>query len=96
MLCEHLRELETAIQERGIEETYRGQAWGERCREWVYFDCRIDLARARERFKLAECIHDHEHFGTHDGQESGLVCSECNDAVMGIHPKSTRSAREFP
>jgi hypothetical protein len=96
MLCEHLKELEAAILARGIKETYRGKAWTDRCREWVYFDCLIDPEETRKRYIFAECVRHHEHFGTHDGQESGFVCSECNDAVMGLHPRSSRSAPGFP
>jgi hypothetical protein len=96
MLCEHLRELEAAILARGIEETYRGTPWTNRCREWVYFACFIHLEETREQFSLADCVQDHEHCGTHDGQEAGFVCSACNDAVMGLHPRSTRSAPRFP
>ena len=96
MLCKHLRELEVAILEQGIKETYRGQAWTERCREWAYFDCRFRSEKVRERFDLAECVRFHEHFGTHDGQEAGFVCLECDDAVMGIHPRSGRAAPTFP
>ncbi len=96
MLCEHLSELEAAILGRGIAETYRGQPWTDRCREWAYFNCLIDPETTREQFSLADCVRHHEHFGTHDGQESGFVCSKCNDAVMGLHPKSARSAPSVP
>jgi hypothetical protein len=43
MTCEHLLPLEEALLAEGIRETSRGQAWSENCREWVYFDCRLDL-----------------------------------------------------
>ncbi|ELR72485.1 hypothetical protein C900_01480 [Fulvivirga imtechensis AK7] len=33
----------------------------------------------------------HSHFGTHDGQEHGLICKECNDGIMGRHPEANRS-----
>lgn len=87
MTCRHLREIEQAIQARGIAETFRGAAWSRNCREWVYFDCFIDTAAVRERFSPDDCVHDHEHRGTHDGQERGLVCTQCNDAVMGVYEK---------
>jgi hypothetical protein len=29
----------------------------------------------------------HAHLGTHDGQEYGLVCEQCHDAIMGLHPE---------
>ena len=85
MVCEHLAELERALLEAGIAETFRGQAWTSNCREWVYFACYLDLAALRERFTFADCLQDHEHLGTHDGQEAGFVCTQCRDAVMGVH-----------
>ena len=83
MTCEHLRPLEQAILARGIRETFRGQAWSLNCREWVYFDCFIDAESVRRRFTLAECVQEHQHRGTHDGQERGFVCSQCHDGIMG-------------
>lgn len=88
MTCEHLLPLEEALLAAGIRETYRGQAWSENCREWVYFDCRLALPELRQRFQLASCVVYHEHFGTHDGQEAGFVCTIHQDGIMGLHPKS--------
>lgn len=83
MTCEHLRELESAIIARGVRETFRGAAWSNNCREWVYFDCYLDLEAARKAFTFAACVHDHTHRGTHDGEERGLVCAAHHDGVMG-------------
>ena len=83
MTCEHLSAVEQAIIDRGIRETVRGAAWSRNCREWVYFECYIDLDAVRSQFALADCVHDHQHRGTHDGQERGLVCTKCHDAIMG-------------
>jgi hypothetical protein len=85
MTCEHLRPLEEAIIAGGMKETFRGQAWSNNCREWVYFECYIDPATVRQKFMLAPCVHEHSHRGTHDGEESGFVCSQCNDGVMGAY-----------
>ena len=83
MTCEHLNDLEQAILAAGIVETFRGQAWSHACREWVYFDCFLDLEQIRAVHLLAECVHDHVHRGTHDGSERGFVCTHCHDALMG-------------
>ena len=88
MTCEHLIKLEKAILEQGIRETFRGQAWSRNCREWVYFDCYIDIEAVRERFALPDCVKDHSHRGTHDGQENGLYCSLCHDGIMGRYEPS--------
>lgn len=86
MVCEHLSALETEMLARGVKETARGQVWSRNCREWVYFDCFLDIPALRARFNFAPCVTDHIHRGTHDGQEAGLVCDQCWDAVMGVHP----------
>jgi hypothetical protein len=85
MLCEHLRLLETAIASKGIRETFRGQAWSNNCREWVYFDCYIDQEKVRSDFALPACVQDHSHRGTHDGEESGFVCHACWDGILGAY-----------
>lgn len=83
MTCEHLHALEQAILAREIRETYRGAAWSDNCREWVYFDCFLDLLAIREVVELDDCVVEHAHRGTHDGQERGFVCNQCHDAIMG-------------
>jgi hypothetical protein len=85
MTCEHLRQLEDAMIAAGIRETYRGQPWSNNCREWVYFDCFMDVDAVRHRFTFAACVKEHAHRGTHDGRERGLECTECHDAVMGAY-----------
>ena len=95
MVCEHLASLEQALIAAGMRETFRGAAWSRNCREWVYFDCVLDRIAIRERMQLPACVQDHEHLGTHDGQEAGFVCAMCHDGVMGIHPKSAGTAKAF-
>jgi hypothetical protein len=85
MVCEHLSPLEKALIDRGIGVTFRGQAWSMNCREWVYFDCFLDIRKIRRHISLPEFVHDHSHRGTHDGQELGLVCTVCHDGIMGSY-----------
>ena len=85
MICEHLKAIEAAIAARRIQETFRGRPWSLRCREWVYFDCFICLASVRKLFDLADCVVDHAHRGTHDGEERGLFCETCEDGIMGYY-----------
>lgn len=96
MVCEHLRALEEALLSAGIRETSRGQAWSAHCREWVYFDCVLDLAECRRLFDLADCVEEHRHLGTHDGCEAGLYCTLHEDGVMGRHPEAHPGGRSFP
>jgi hypothetical protein len=85
MVCEHLQQLEHEIIQAGINETFRGQAWTKNCREWVYFDCYLDRESIKKRFSFPDHIVEHEHKGTHDGQEAGFICKKCNDAIMGYY-----------
>lgn len=95
MLCPHLAALERALLAAGIPLTFRGQPWSSNCREWVYFDCWLDRPSLRARLQLDECVIDHEHRGTHDGQEAGFVCSQCWDGIMGRHAASKSGAAVF-
>jgi hypothetical protein len=68
MLCEHLAPLERELIAARVKETFRGQAWSDNCREWVYFACWLDRGAIRARMTLDPCVQDH----VHDGQEEGL------------------------
>lgn len=95
MTCEHLAPLERALIDARVPVTFRGKAWTENCREWVYFQCVLDRDALRTRFALADCVRDHEHLGTHDGQEAGFECVVCKDGVMGAHPRSAEGVLLF-
>ena len=96
MTCEHLYPLERELLENGIKETCRGSPWSKNCREWVYFDCVFtNLEKTRERFAMdTDLIQIHSHLGTHDGQEHGLVCQTCKDAILGKHPETVKLAKQ--
>jgi hypothetical protein len=94
-MCQHLSQLERELLDAGIPEIFRGKAWSKGAREWVYFDCVLDRRSLRTRLTLADCVVDHDHLGTHDGQESGFVCSQCHDGVLGIHPEFGSGRRAF-
>jgi hypothetical protein len=97
MLCQHLAQLEQELLAANIPVTFRGQAWSSNCREWVYFACWLDRQSIRSRIVFPEFVKDHVHRGTHDGQESGLVCAQCNDAVMGLYSSDqSEGSGKFP
>ena len=95
MVCEHLSPLEKAVLAEEVPVTFRGQALSMNCREWVYFDCFLDTSEIRNHISFPDCVQDHSHRGTHNGQERGLVCPLCNDAIMGPYePVAAKST--FP
>lgn len=84
MLCTHLANLEKAIIESGVKETYRGAAWSKNCREWAYFDVVLDTDALRHRFSLPDCVQIHENKDARSGLERGFVCTLCHDAIIGL------------
>ncbi len=96
MLCEHLNQLEAELIAQGCKETFRGQAWSDNVREWVYFDVCLDMPAVRQRFALDPCVVDHQHLGTHDGQEAGFECTIHQDGIMGRHPQHCQGVPTYP
>jgi hypothetical protein len=85
-----------AILAAGVAETFRGQAWTTNCREWVYFDCYLDAEAIRHQFELPPCVVDHVNDDPKSGRESGLVCTECHDGIIGLHQADAAGKRSFP
>jgi hypothetical protein len=85
-MCEHLKELDQELKARRISETYRGQAWSDNCREWVYYDCILDLEKIKARYSFPEFVEIHFNNDPKSGTEAGFICTMCQDAVMGLHP----------
>ncbi len=96
MICEHLIELERAIKSAGFSESYRGQPWSQNCREWVYFECVLDLGRIGKLFEFSPYVKVHKNDDPKSGRESGLVCDACKDGIMGIHAQDGRDKPIFP
>jgi len=86
-MCEHLINLDNELKAKPIRETFRGQPWTDNCREWVYYDCLLDLAKVRSRYQFPEFIADHVNDDAKSGLEAGFVCELCKDGVIGVHPK---------
>ncbi len=85
-ICEHLRTAQQYVQNQGGRVVWVGQPWSANCRTWVYFDVRLDCDQIIKSLGLADCIQIHDHRGTHDGSERGLVCTIHQDGIMGPHP----------
>ncbi|WP_175414752.1 hypothetical protein [Nibricoccus aquaticus] len=90
-MCPCLKPLDDALKLRGAKETFRGQAWSENCREWAYYQVVLVQPSVRAFYQLPDSVVDHAHLGTHDGAESGFVCTLHHDAIMGEHPARARA-----
>jgi tetratricopeptide (TPR) repeat protein len=78
-LCEHLAPLLAKLIEDGARVVSCCRPWSANCHIWVYVDRVVDVAGAMDPLAL------HEHRGTHDGSERGLVCRVHDDGLMGIY-----------
>ena len=91
-LCEHLRPAEKYVRDQGGRVISTAQPWSANCHVWVYFDVLLDSDRLIQGLGLANCVQVHDHRGTHDGSECGMVCTIHNDAIMGPHPADASPA----
>jgi len=91
-LCEHLQAAEKYICDQGARVVSRGRPWSANCHVWVYVDALLDCERLITGLALPSCIHIHDHRGTHDGSERGVVCTIHNDGIMGLHPEDASAA----
>ena len=87
-VCDHLQPLLNHLLASGAKITFAGQAWSRNCRMWVYFDRILDLPALEKQFPLPPCVSRHSHRGTHEGSETGLVCHEHHDALIGPYQES--------
>ena len=85
-LCAHLEPVLRVVMATGARIQYCGQAWSANCHIWVYFDTVLDCENLQTIHNLPGCVEIHDHRGTHDGAERGLVCREHHDGLMGTHP----------
>ena len=85
-LCEHLQTAAEYVQAHGAHVVFRGQPWSANCHVWIYFDVTLDCERLIQGLGLDPCVQIHDHRGTHDGSERGIVCTIHNDGIMGPHP----------
>lgn len=86
-MCEHLTTLDNELKTKWIKETYRGQPWSDNCREWVYYDCVLDVEKLKSRYNFDACVTVSQNDDQRSGRELGFYCELCYDAVMGFHPE---------
>src|SRR5262249_55499506 len=86
-VCEHLQAADKFVRAQGGQVVSAGRPWSANCRMWVYFDVLLDCESLITGLGLAPCVQVHDHRGTHDGSERGIVCTTHNDGIMGPHPQ---------
>jgi hypothetical protein len=85
-LCEHLAPAERYVRDQGAKLVSCCRPWSANCHIWAYFDALLDCERLIKTLCLDPCVKIHDHRGTHDGSERGLVCVVHHDGVIGRHP----------
>jgi hypothetical protein len=94
-VCEHLQAADKYVRDLGAHVISAGRPWSTNCRIWIYFDTLLDCERLIKGLGLAPCVQIHDHRGTHDGSERGIVCTIHNDGVMGAHPEDASPAAKI-
>lgn len=96
-LCEHLQAAEHLLREGGVRLFSLSRPWSDNCHLWAFYDAVIDCELLMARLRLDPCVQIHDHRGTHDGSERGLICSVHHDGLMGAHPLDAGPGRRhFP
>jgi hypothetical protein len=90
-LCAHLAGALEYVLGQNAQVVSCGQPWSKNCHIWVYFDALLDCEALIKELELDPCVRIHDHRGTHDGSERGIVCTVHQDALMGIHPSGAGS-----
>jgi len=94
-VCEHLQAADKYVRDQGAHVISAGRPWSANCHIWIYFDALLDCERLIKGLGLAPCVQIHDHRGTHDGSERGIVCTIHNDGVMGPHPEDASPAAKI-
>jgi hypothetical protein len=85
-VCAHLHPAEQYLRAQGAKIASCCQPWTANCHIWVYFDAVLDCERLIQTLQLDACVQVHDHRGTHDGSERGIVCTVHHDGILGTHP----------
>jgi hypothetical protein len=88
-LCRHLAGAEQYIRGAGGKLVACCRPWSAHCHLWAYFDAQLDCESLIEGLGLDPCVRIHDHRGTHDGSERGLICTVHHDGLLGPHPTDT-------
>jgi hypothetical protein len=91
-VCEHLQAADKYVRDQGAHVISAGRPWSANCHVWIYFDAVLDCERLIKGLGLAPCVQIHDHRGTHDGSELGIVCTIHNDGIMGLHAEDASPA----
>jgi hypothetical protein len=85
-ICKHLLPVEEFLRGRGEKPVSCGRPWSENCHLWVGFDLVLDCEALLSSLSLDSCVRIHDHRGTVEGSERGLVCLTHHDAIIGRRP----------
>jgi hypothetical protein len=82
-ICADLKPAEKYLRERGAHVVAVTRPWSANCHVWIYFDVVLDCEGLIKDLGLPPHVQIHDHRGTHDGSERGIVCTVHHDGIMG-------------
>jgi hypothetical protein len=85
-ICEHLTPVLHHLIAEGRKIVSCGRPWSDNCHVWIYFESVLECEGLVAKFGATDAVQIHDHRGTHDGAERGLVCRVHHDGLMGMHP----------
>lgn len=87
-LGEHLEPLRLHVIALGGRQQRILQTWSN-ARDFAFFACILNRPALRAAIPRPTFVVDHDHRGTHHGNESGFVRERCKDGLVGDHPQAT-------
>lgn len=94
-MCEHLNPVESYLIQLGRKPNLRSRASIAQARRRMLYNCVLDSDALIARFSLPEHVEAFEALDTPAGEESGLICHVCQEALSGAHPYG-RHAQGLP
>ncbi len=85
-MCEHLDPVESYLIRLGRKSKALSQASIAEARNEMLYNCVLDPEALITRFALPEYVEAFEALDTPAGEESGLICHVCHEAIAGAHP----------
>lgn len=85
MTCPHLEQLFMDIKQQGIKETSPERVEAEDRHETIYVDCYLDRKSIRQKHNFPDFVTDYIFPEIETQPREGLVCNQCNHAIIGLH-----------
>jgi hypothetical protein len=79
-----LEALDNYVRNKNVKELFRGNAWSKNCREWVYYDCVLNVKKLKEKFSFNNCVIIREYNDIKVANELGFFCNRSKMALWDL------------